>query len=56
VYAEYVDIELGPGDVNFRPRGVDVNLTDNINGESTPKKCVFPRLPAPELPEGWLVE
>lgn len=56
VYAEYIDIELGPGDVNFRPQGVDVNLTNNITGDSAPKKCVFPTLPAPELPEGWLVE
>jgi polygalacturonase len=54
VYAEYADITLGPGGANFVPKGVDVNLTDNSTGESTPKKCVFPRLPAPELPDGWL--
>lgn len=54
VFAEYADIELGPGDVNFRPEGTDVTLTDNITGEGSPKRCVFPKLPAPELPEGWL--
>ena len=56
VYAEYADIEIGPGGANFRPQGVDVNLVDNSTGQSTPKKCVFPKLPAPELPEDWLVE
>jgi polygalacturonase len=54
VYAEYADITLGPGGANFRPAGVDVNLTDQTTGTSTPKQCVFPKLPAPELPEGWL--
>ena len=54
VYAEYADIILGPGGANFRPKGVDVNLTDNSTGNSTPKRCVFPKLPAPELPKGWL--
>ena len=56
VYAEYADIEIGPGDANFRPAGVDVNLVDNSRGRTTPKQCVFPKLPAPELPEDWLVE
>jgi polygalacturonase len=56
VYAEYADITLGPGGANFRPDGVDVNLTDESRGESAPKDCVFPKLPAPELPEGWLRE
>jgi polygalacturonase len=56
VYAEYADITLGPGGANFRPAGVDVNLTDNTTGGVPPKQCVFPKLPAPELPEGWLWE
>jgi polygalacturonase len=56
VYAEYADIEIGPGGANFRPQGVAVNLVDNTEGETPPKECVFPKLPAPELPEGWLWE
>ena len=56
VYAEYIDITLGPGDANFVPAGVDVNLTDNSQGTGTPKRCVFPKLPAPQLPDGWLRE
>jgi hypothetical protein len=56
VYAEYADIHIGPGGANFRPAGVDVNLTDESTGTSTPKQCVFPKLPAPQLPEDWFVE
>jgi polygalacturonase len=56
VYAEYADITLGPGGANFRPAGVDVDLKDESNGERPPKQCVFPKLPAPELPEDWLWE
>jgi polygalacturonase len=57
VYAEYADITLGPGGANFTPAGVDVNLTDNSAAERPPpKRCVFPKLPAPALPEGWLWE
>jgi polygalacturonase len=54
VYAEYADITLGPGGANFRPEGVDVNITDESSGESVPKRCVFPKLPAPRLPKDWL--
>jgi polygalacturonase len=56
VYAEYIDITLGPGGANFVPTGPDVNLTDQSSGEPTPKRCVFPKLPAPRLPEDWLTE
>lgn len=56
VYAEYVDIDIGPGGANFRPQGVDVDLTDNTSGEIHAKECVFPTMPTPELPEGWLRE
>jgi polygalacturonase len=53
VAAEFANITLGPGDVNFTPAGQGVVLTD-IRGESTPLPCVFPPLPAPEMPAGWL--
>ena len=56
VYAEYADIEIAEGGANFRPGGTDVNLVDNTEGTTAPHECVFPRLPAPELPEGWLRE
>lgn len=55
VAAEFVDVELGPGDVNFRPEGRDVVLTDNIvPGGSKLPRCEFPTLPAPKLPKGYL--
>jgi hypothetical protein len=53
VAAEYADIELGPGPVNFKPQGRSVNVVDNAGG-GQPFQCVFPKLPAPELPPGWL--
>ncbi len=52
--AEFADIRLGPGDVNFMPTGRGVQLTNNISGGSTPRACVFPTLPTPQRPEGWL--
>ena len=55
VAAEYADIRLGPGDVSFTPSGFGVTVTDNrVPGSSTPKPCVFPTLPVPEEPPGWL--
>ncbi len=54
VYAEYIDLEFGPGDVNFEPRGTGVTITDNRDGTSNPKDCVFPELPAPKVPDDWL--
>ena len=30
VAAQFSDIVLGPGNVNFTPRGLGVNLTDSI--------------------------
>ena len=54
VAAEYADVELGPGPVNFVPQGRDVNVVNNIAGSGQPLPCVFPKLPAPQLPEGWL--
>jgi polygalacturonase len=54
VAAQYSSIVLGPGDVNFRPSGPGVTVTDNIAGGSAPFQCQFPPLPAPEPPPGWL--
>jgi polygalacturonase len=54
VAAEYVDVQLGPGNVNFKPQGPDVTLTDTIAGPSEPRRCVFPTLPTPQMPDGWL--
>jgi polygalacturonase len=54
VSAQFADIHLGPGDVNFTPSGLDVTVTNGITGPSTPRACVFPTLPVPERPGGWL--
>jgi len=55
VAAEFASISLGPGEVSFTPSGFDVTVTDNrISGSSTPRACVFPTLPAPQPPPGWL--
>jgi polygalacturonase len=54
VAAEYVDVELGPGDVNFMPSGREVSVKNNMAGGGAPSHCVFPKLPAPQLPPGWL--
>lgn len=55
IFAEYIDLEFGPGDVNFMPRGTGVTVTDKRSGESRPKRCVFPKLPAPKHPDDWYV-
>jgi polygalacturonase len=54
VAAEYADIELGPGPVNFMPQGRSVNVANNVNGNAQPYQCVFPKLPAPEAPPGFI--
>jgi polygalacturonase len=55
VAAEFADIRLGPGDVNFTPSGFGVSVTDTRTpGSSTPRRCVFPTLPTPDVPPGWL--
>jgi hypothetical protein len=56
VAAEFANITLGPGDLNFRPSGQSVMVTDTrpTPVESTPRACVFPTLPTPEVPPGWL--
>jgi len=55
VAAEFATFRLGPGDVNFTPHGRGVEIvSDTRNGSSTPKSCIFPKLPAPIAPPGWL--
>jgi polygalacturonase len=54
VVAEFADIRLGPGNVNFTPAGRGVTLTNGIAPGSTPRECKFAPLPVPERPEGWL--
>jgi hypothetical protein len=52
--AEFADITLGPGAVSFVPQGQGVTLHDVRQTGSAPRACVFPTLPAPQVPEGWL--
>jgi polygalacturonase len=54
VAAEYAQIVLGPGKVNFMPSGYEVTVRDEIAGQSTPRACTFTTLPSPEAPPGWL--
>jgi hypothetical protein len=54
VAAEYASVVLGPGAVNFMPTGHKVDIDDQTTGESAPRSCVFPALPAPEEPPSWL--
>ncbi len=57
VESEFANIVLGPGNVNFAifiPPGDDVTVTNTIAGDSVPTSCVFPTLPAPQPPPGWL--
>jgi hypothetical protein len=57
VSAAFANLVLGPGDVNFAsyiPASVDVTVTNTIAGDSSPTGCVFPTLPAPQPPPGWL--
>lgn len=55
VSAQFANFVLGPGNVNFMPSGVDVTVTNNISGQTTPHQCTFPQLPTAEgMPPGWL--
>jgi hypothetical protein len=54
VAAEYANISLGPGEVNFMPAGHKVTVVDETEGESTPPDCVFTELPSPQEPPRWL--
>jgi polygalacturonase len=52
--AEFASFNLGPGQVNFTPSGQSVTILSDTRGPSTPINCVFPTLPAPQPPPGWL--
>lgn len=54
VASRHADISLGPRAVNFMPSGEGVDVEDRISEASEPKRCVFPTLPAPQPPAGWL--
>jgi polygalacturonase len=54
VEAEFANITLGPGNVNFTPAGQGATVTDIRTDGSTPQPCVFPTRPTPEVPPGWL--
>jgi polygalacturonase len=55
VAAQFANITLGPGNVNFMPAGRGVTVTDAITGTAPPLECTFPPLPVPEgQPPGWL--
>ena len=65
--AQFSSIELGPREVSFGDslvslsqnsspeggRGLTVTDMRDPSQVSTPKKCVFPTLPAPKPPAGW---
>ena len=54
VAAQFANIVLGPGNVNFSPSGTGVSVDNRISDSRPPKRCVFPKLPAPQPPTGWL--
>jgi polygalacturonase len=39
VEASYTNVTLGPGNVNFKPTGTGVTVTNSISGTSTPNAC-----------------
>jgi polygalacturonase len=50
VSAQYTDVMMGPGNVNFMPQGTRVNILSNTivppeSGGAPPKSCSFPALP-----------
>jgi polygalacturonase len=57
VAAQFSQIALGPGAVNFAGyiSGQDVTVTESFVTPTAPAiNCVFPVLPAPQMPPGWL--
>jgi polygalacturonase len=57
VEAEYSNIVIGPGPVNFSSfiAGPDVTVGPSSTppDNAAPTNCVFPTLPAPQPPPGW---
>ena len=39
VTAQYTNVTLGPGAVNFTPSGTGVKVTNSVSGSSTPNPC-----------------
>ena len=39
VTASYINVTLGPGNVNFTPSGTGVTVTNDVSGSSTPNPC-----------------
>jgi Glycosyl hydrolases family 28 len=57
VSSAFANIVLGPGNVNFAnyiPAGDGVTVSNQITEDNPPTTCVFPTLPAPQPPPGWL--
>jgi polygalacturonase len=57
VEAEFSNVITGPGPVNFASYigGQDVTVTQMpVDNSVQPINCVFPTLPAPQPPAGWL--
>jgi polygalacturonase len=53
--AQFANISLGPGPVNFTPSGRGVTVKNAVSGSAAPPiECHFPALPAPQPPAGWL--
>jgi polygalacturonase len=53
--AQFANISLGPGPVNFTPSGRGVTVKDAVSSSAPPPiECHFPALPAPQPPAGWL--
>jgi len=48
VAAQFSNVTLGPGAVNFVPFGTNVTVSDHVVGSTTPIACAFPPLPVPQ--------
>jgi polygalacturonase len=53
VSAEYSNINLGPGPVNFHPKGRGVTTNGEPDMSIAPHPCKFPKLPTQVPPPGW---
>lgn len=48
IAAQFSNVVLGPGNVNFEPHGPGVTVENKIQGKEAPVACSFPLLPVPE--------